>query len=67
MYVSLGKFCKAYLLLSQSFKFVKLLFVLKPSHSRYWEFLGIYLDFRAFKLPQIQFPEIPKNSTPHKF
>ena len=61
--IFLDKFCIAYLLLSQSFKPLKLLLFLKPSHSRYWEFLGIYVNFRAFKLPQTlnsqNFPRIP--------
>ena len=40
----------------------KLLLFLKPLQSSYWEFLGINLDLRVFKLPQMKFPEVPKNS-----
>ena len=61
--ISLGKFCIVYLLLSLSFKPLKLVLFLKPSHSWYWEFLGIYVNFRVFKLSQIlnsqNFPRIP--------
>ena len=42
--IFLGKFCIAYLLLSQSFKPLKVILFLKPSHlhnSHNWEFLRI--------------------------